>query len=265
MEQNYTVPEAYLESEQDVSLKQNWKSISTQSTVSEEASGCFDCNICLDSAADPVVTLCGHLFCWPCIYKWLHVQISSNEPENTQNCPVCKASITPSSLVPLYGRGTSSNSDSESKKSHLGIAVPRRPPPSMNTPPHSIATSSLHPSQELHPNYIRSPSHPIYHQQYFPQAYGDFASYAPSYLGNAVITSLLNPTIGMFGETVFTRIFGSVDGNLLPYPPYNNSIPGHANTRMRRQEMQLDKSLNRVSIFLFCCFIICLLLFWSWE
>lgn len=261
MEQHYSTSEAFLDSDQDVSLKQNWKSISSQATVSEDANGCFDCNICFDSAADPVVTLCGHLYCWPCIYKWLHVQISSNEPENTQNCPVCKASITPSSLVPLYGRGTS-NSDSESKKSHLGMAVPRRPPPSMNTQPHSNAASALHPSQELHPNYIRSPSHPIYHQQYFPQAYGDFASYAPSYLGNAVITSLLNPTIGMFGETVFTRIFGSVDGNLLTYPAYNNnSIAGNASSRMRRQEMQLDKSLNRVSIFLFCCFIICLLLF----
>jgi len=31
----------------------------------------FDCNICLENVQDPVVTLCGHLYCWPCIYKWL--------------------------------------------------------------------------------------------------------------------------------------------------------------------------------------------------
>eukprot|EP00592_Proboscia_alata_P005065 CAMPEP_0194375024 /NCGR_PEP_ID=MMETSP0174-20130528/23479_1 /TAXON_ID=216777 /ORGANISM="Proboscia alata, Strain PI-D3" /LENGTH=722 /DNA_ID=CAMNT_0039154947 /DNA_START=111 /DNA_END=2279 /DNA_ORIENTATION=- len=31
----------------------------------------FDCNICLESVVEPVVTLCGHLYCWPCLYKWL--------------------------------------------------------------------------------------------------------------------------------------------------------------------------------------------------
>lgn len=27
----------------------------------------WDCSICLDGATDPVVTQCGHLFCWECI------------------------------------------------------------------------------------------------------------------------------------------------------------------------------------------------------
>jgi hypothetical protein len=29
----------------------------------------WHCNICLDPACDPVTTLCGHLYCWPCIYQ----------------------------------------------------------------------------------------------------------------------------------------------------------------------------------------------------
>jgi E3 ubiquitin-protein ligase RNF5 len=34
-----------------------------QSTESKES--LFECNICLDTASQPVITLCGHLFCWP--------------------------------------------------------------------------------------------------------------------------------------------------------------------------------------------------------
>ena len=29
----------------------------------------FECNICYDVAESPVVTLCGHLYCWPCLYR----------------------------------------------------------------------------------------------------------------------------------------------------------------------------------------------------
>ena len=28
----------------------------------------FECCICLETSKDPVVTTCGHLFCWACIY-----------------------------------------------------------------------------------------------------------------------------------------------------------------------------------------------------
>lgn len=29
----------------------------------------FQCNICYELAKEPVVTLCGHLYCWPCVYR----------------------------------------------------------------------------------------------------------------------------------------------------------------------------------------------------
>lgn len=241
MEQNLFEPEieAHLELDEDVRLKH----ASIPTTVSEDETGCFECNICLDSAHDPVVTLCGHLYCWPCIYKWLQVQSSFDEPEQ-KNCPVCKAVISPASLVPLYGRGISS-SDSKPKRPRLDLVVPPRPSP--------VTTSASHPSEQFHP-----PSQSI-QQQYFPHSAENVPS---SYLGGAIMTSLFNPTIGMFGDVVFPRVFGSSGANLFSHPHQNSYLQtGISNPRMRRQDIQLDKSLYRVSIFLFCCFILCLLLF----
>ncbi|KAG2303313.1 hypothetical protein Bca52824_031964 [Brassica carinata] len=94
-------------------------SCSSGNNTNSEDSSNFECNICFDLAQDPIVTLCGHLFCWPCLYKWLHLHSTSNE------CPVCKAVIQEDRLVPLYGRGKSST-DPRSK-SIPGIQVPNRP------------------------------------------------------------------------------------------------------------------------------------------
>ncbi len=37
--------------------------------LAEEESSAFECNICYEIAQSPVVTLCGHLYCWPCLYR----------------------------------------------------------------------------------------------------------------------------------------------------------------------------------------------------
>lgn len=37
--------------------------------IIQDASNAFECNICLELSKDPVVTLCGHLYCWPCLYR----------------------------------------------------------------------------------------------------------------------------------------------------------------------------------------------------
>ncbi|GLU13682.1 hypothetical protein SLE2022_302990 [Rubroshorea leprosula] len=81
--------------------------------------GDFECNICFDLAQDPIVTLCGHLYCWPCLYRWLH------HHSHSQECPVCKALIQEDKLVPLYGRGNA-QTDPRSK-SYPGMEIPHRP------------------------------------------------------------------------------------------------------------------------------------------
>lgn len=81
--------------------------------------GDFECNICFELAQDPIVTLCGHLFCWPCLYRWLH------HHSRSQECPVCKAVIQEESLVPLYGRGKMQTDPRT--KSYPGMEIPRRP------------------------------------------------------------------------------------------------------------------------------------------
>ncbi|XVE61274.1 hypothetical protein DITRI_Ditri06bG0026500 [Diplodiscus trichospermus] len=77
----------------------------------------FGCNICLDLARDPVVTCCGHLFCWSCIYRWLHVHSDANE------CPVCKGEVTVKTLTPIYGRGNITHEPEEDS----GLKIPQRP------------------------------------------------------------------------------------------------------------------------------------------
>lgn len=83
---------------------------------SEEGSF-FDCNICFDLAREPVVTCCGHLFCWPCIYRWLHIHSDAKE------CPVCKGEVTLKNVTPIYGRGTHVHEPEEDAE----IKVPVRP------------------------------------------------------------------------------------------------------------------------------------------
>ncbi|PQQ11537.1 RING finger protein 219 [Prunus yedoensis var. nudiflora] len=75
----------------------------------------FDCNICLDLARDPVVTCCGHLFCWPCLYRWLHVHSDAKE------CPVCKGEVTIKNVTPIYGHGNTMREPDDDSK------IPLRP------------------------------------------------------------------------------------------------------------------------------------------
>ncbi|XP_009611857.1 uncharacterized protein [Nicotiana tomentosiformis] len=83
---------------------------------SEEGSF-FDCNICLDLSKEPVVTCCGHLFCWACLYRWLHLHSDAKE------CPVCKGEVTMKNVIPIYGRGTNVPEPEEDST----LKIPHRP------------------------------------------------------------------------------------------------------------------------------------------
>lgn len=55
------------------------------------------CPICLECLQQPVVTHCGHAFCYPCITEWLR---------RSNSCPVCHGEIANSQLIPIYGQGS---------------------------------------------------------------------------------------------------------------------------------------------------------------
>ena len=74
----------------------------------------FECNICLDTARDAVISYCGHLFCWPCLHKWIETK------PNNQTCPVCKSTISRDKVIPLYGRNCNDKKDPRDK-------IPPRP------------------------------------------------------------------------------------------------------------------------------------------
>ena len=85
-----------------------------QEQKSDLGGSVFECNICLENANEPVVTPCGHLYCWKCIYEWLQ------QPRDTLVCPVCKSGITKEKLIPIF---TKENSNDPRKADN----IPNRP------------------------------------------------------------------------------------------------------------------------------------------
>ncbi|KAI6672623.1 hypothetical protein NL676_000529 [Syzygium grande] len=97
----------------------------------------FDCNICLELARDPVVTCCGHLFCWPCLYRWLQLHAEIKE------CQGCKGEVTFKNVTPIYGRGNNIHEPEEDPT----LKIPVRP--------HARRVESLR--QTIHRNVLNFP------------------------------------------------------------------------------------------------------------
>ncbi|XP_009795946.1 uncharacterized protein LOC107819064 [Nicotiana tabacum] len=78
----------------------------------------FDCNICLDMAKEPILTCCGHLYCWSCFYQLPYVDSSTKE------CPVCKGEVIDENITPIYGNG---HSYCSKELVECGFKIPPRP------------------------------------------------------------------------------------------------------------------------------------------
>jgi hypothetical protein len=109
----------------------------------------FSCNICLESVSnEPVLTLCGHVYCWHCLYMWLKPGLTAAEqaelgiPPRTMGaptisdasrrvCPTCKAPCSVQRVVPIFvrsettrphsGGGSSSSAENGEKKSAQAV------------------------------------------------------------------------------------------------------------------------------------------------
>ncbi|SAL97067.1 hypothetical protein [Absidia glauca] len=105
--------------------------------------GFYDCNICFDTAIYPVLTVCGHLFCWVCLSRWLDQQTLN------PTCPMCKAGCPQDKIIPVYGRGR------EEVDPRCDASIPSRPSGQRPEPLHNpnVAGSSI-----FHPFRNNTPS-----------------------------------------------------------------------------------------------------------
>ena len=90
------------------SIPENQSEPSTDSNNNENTGNKrWHCPICKKSLKSPVVTPCGHIFCWPCISKLLQ-----NEDKTNNSCPICHTPVDINKIVPIYGQ-TNEAKDSE--------------------------------------------------------------------------------------------------------------------------------------------------------
>ncbi|KAA0056985.1 hypothetical protein IC582_029373 [Cucumis melo] len=228
------------------------KQIPASMANSEKFKPCFDCNICLDFASEPIVTLCGHLYCWPCIYKWLHVQSASLAPDEPPQCPVCKADISHTTMVPLYGRGQSAEHAEDDAR---GTLIPPRPSAFGNKALATIRSNNASSQQFAYGDLDQNQN---YNFDVYDSYEEDSGSSLFSLEDNPVGSSH-HPTAGLLGGTVYGRLYG--DSENVYRHPNSYGLSGSNSPRLRRQEIVAEKSLNRISFFLFCCFILCLAVF----
>ncbi|XP_028783169.1 E3 ubiquitin-protein ligase RNF185-like [Neltuma alba] len=210
------------------------------SSNSNNDTGSFECNICFDLAQDPIITLCGHLFCWPCLYKWLHFHSQSRE------CPVCKALVEEKKLVPLYGRGKTST-DPRSK-SFPCDNIPHRPA-----------------GQRPETAPSREPNHFPQHGFGFMGGLGGFSPMATARFGNFTLSA----AFGGFIPSLFNFQLHGFHGGALysgaagfPFGYATSFHGGHAHGHPQYAgQGQQDYYLKRLLLFV----VFCVVLAFIWQ
>ncbi|KAF8047873.1 hypothetical protein N665_2794s0004 [Sinapis alba] len=213
-------------------------SYSSDNNGSNDQDHDFECNICFELAQDPIVTLCGHLFCWPCLYRWLH------HHSHSQECPVCKALVQDDKLVPLYGRGK--NQTDPRKKVYPGIRIPNRP--ASQRP----ETASPQPQHDAASNFFN---------------YGIGLMGGTSRIGNfsfgvgGLLPFLFNFQFHGFPDP---RLYGMPPG--YPFGGFHNGVPSHGQDGSNNQPIarggyhQSDAALKNLLLFVgFCVFMFLIL------
>mmetsp|Transcript_34685 Transcript_34685/g.59609 ORF Transcript_34685/g.59609 Transcript_34685/m.59609 type:complete len:308 (+) Transcript_34685:113-1036(+) len=89
---------------------------------SESREDCeYSCNVCLEVAVEPVVTQCGHLFCWPCLYRWLNDQ-RFVLIRNTTTTVTTDAAVA---IIIIIIRGRSNSRNSHRNDTRVTLPLPR--------------------------------------------------------------------------------------------------------------------------------------------
>ena len=68
------------------------------------------CSVCRveehEELIEPVITSCGHLFCWPCLYTWVKTKTAAGD----YPCPMCRLLV--SAVTSDLSRGMKNKSSS---------------------------------------------------------------------------------------------------------------------------------------------------------
>lgn len=60
--------------------------------MQKETGSSANCQLCSEPRSSATSTICGHIFCWICIHKWL---------QQRSECPICRTPTDPSRLIYL--------------------------------------------------------------------------------------------------------------------------------------------------------------------